>query len=254
MNAVMANIGASIRASIRQVFGIGRRQYESRPVIVLGMHRSGTSFLTGSLQLAGLDLGNHSTWNPHNRKGNRENGDIVAFQDAVLAARGHAWDNPPGDPVIWTQDEQARAAEVIAAYDRTGPWGFKDPRTLLMAEAWTRFYPEARFVGIFRNPVAVCRSLMRRSPIPEAEAYALWEAYNRRLLAVHERRPFPLLCFDVPEAVLHEKLNRVLPELGLKPLRREVFFSPDLKHHDSVAEIIPEPLRPLYAALGARQC
>jgi len=240
----------------RQLLGTGRTRSatSSRPVIVLGMHRSGTSFLTGSLQLAGLDLGNHSTWNPHNLKGNRENGDIVAFHDAVLAARGHVWNNPPVNPVVWSPEEQAQARNLIAAYDRTGPWGFKDPRTLLMTDAWREICPEARFVGIFRNPVAVCRSLRRRSQMTEAAAYALWEAYNRRLLDLCLSQPFPLLCFDMPEAELHEKLNRVLPDLGLKPLRQEVFFSPELRHHDSAPEVVPEALRPLYAALGARQC
>ena len=35
-----------------------------RVVCILGMHRSGTSCLTGSLQQAGLFLGDCHTWNP----------------------------------------------------------------------------------------------------------------------------------------------------------------------------------------------
>ena len=62
---------------------------------VLGMHRSGTSCLTGSLQEAGLYLGDCHTWNPHNLKGNRENQEIVDINDRVLADNGGAWDAPP---------------------------------------------------------------------------------------------------------------------------------------------------------------
>lgn len=224
------------------------------PLVVIGMHRSGTSFLTGSLQLAGLDLGHHSTWNPHNRKGNRENGDIVAFHDAVLAARGAAWNLPPEAPVAWTDVERAEAWRLVTAYDRSRPWGFKDPRTLLMVEEWRRLCPGARFVGIFRNPVAVSRSLMSRSPITEAETLMLWEAYNRRLLALHDVQPFPLLSFDESEAVLQGKLNAVLAGLGLQPLSREVFFSAELKHHEGAKETVPATLRPVWDALRARQC
>jgi hypothetical protein len=224
------------------------------PLIVVGMHRSGTSFLTGSLHIAGLDLGKHSTWNPHNRKGNRENGDIVAFHDAVLAARDAAWDRPPAAEVVWTPEERAEAQRLAAAYDRSGPWGFKDPRTLLMIGEWRKLCPGARFVGIYRNPAAVARSLMSRSPITEAEAHALWADYNRRLLALHDAQPFPILSFDAPEAELQDRLNAVLRALKLAPLSREVFFSADLKHHEAAREAVPEALAPILAALEARRC
>lgn len=224
------------------------------PLIVLGMHRSGTSFLTGSLQLAGLDLGKHSTKDKHNPKGNRENADIVAFHNDVLAARGAAWNAPPDRDVVWTQDEQVRARALLAAYDRSGPWGFKDPRSLLMLSAWAALCPDARFVGIFRNPVAVARSLVARSKMPEAQAIALWLHYNRALIALHDQCPFPLFCFDADADSLHAAMNAAFPALGLTPLSEEVFFSPDLRHHESPSEIIPDALRPLYDRLKARQC
>ena len=237
------------------------------PLIVLGMHRSGTSFLTGSLQLAGLDLGNHSTADKYNTKGNRENADIVAFHNAVLTARGHAWNDPPDKTgLIWTEEERMRAATLLAAYDQTGPWGFKDPRTLLMIDAWQALCPDARYVGIFRSPVAVARSLGTRFKMSEAQAFALWETYNRHLLALHDKAPFPLFSFDEDEVRLHAKLNAVLPQLGLTPLAQEVFFSPDLKHHDVPPEVIPEAIseaipqalleavQVIYRALQARQC
>ena len=62
-------------------------------ICILGMHRSGTSCLTGSLQEAGVDLGDCHSWNPHNRKGNRENQEIVDLNDAVLHLNDAAWDN-----------------------------------------------------------------------------------------------------------------------------------------------------------------
>ncbi len=219
------------------------------PVMVVGMHRSGTSFLTGSLQQAGLELGKHSAWNPHNLKGNRENQDIVAFHDAVLAARNAAWDNPPSSPITWTDAEAQQAAGLVAEYQGVEHWGFKDPRALLLVEEWRALLPDLQFVGIFRHPSAVARSLDARGGMPQAKAFALWVAYNRRLLELYRQQPFPLLCFDEDESVLHHKLNQVLVELGLSSLQDERFFSAELKHHEQEHKPLPNDLQSLYQEL-----
>lgn len=221
-------------------------------VMVVGMHRSGTSFLTGSLQESGLELGKFSAWNPHNLKGNRENLDIVAFNDEVLAARGFAWDNPPDQPVHWTENEFAKARELIADYDGVARWGFKDPRTLLLIEGWQELLPELRFVGIFRHPTAVAQSLAARGGMPQEKAFSLWLAYNKRLLALHRRHRFPLLCFDEDEGLLHRKLDIILNELGLEPPAEERFFSAELKHHEQVREPLPAELQKIYRELCRR--
>ena len=71
-----------------------------RILCVLGMHRSGTSCLTGSLQQGGLFLGKHHTWNEYNRKGNRENQDVVNLHEAIFKANGLDWKHPlrPSSP------------------------------------------------------------------------------------------------------------------------------------------------------------
>lgn len=226
------------------------------PLVVLGMHRSGTSFLTGTLQLAGLELGPHNTRARHNAKGNRENPEIVAFHDAVLAARGASWRSPPPDPIRWTPAEEARARALVASYEDTPRWGFKDPRSLAMIDEWRRICPGAGLIGIFRNPVSVTRSLLDRGmEITEAECWDLWRHSNEVLLRLHEAEPFPLFCFDESARVLHRKLGRILPDYGLAPPGRETFFSAELRHHKAAAQgQIPKDLRPLYQALKARQC
>lgn len=236
---------------IRSLFSRAE-QAQPRPervtVMVVGMHRSGTSFLTGSLQQAGLELGKFSAWNPHNLKGNRENLEIVAFNDEVLLKRGFAWDNPPTAPVLWSDEEYAAARELIAEYDGVARWGFKDPRTLLLVEGWRHLLPELRFVGIFRHPTAVAQSLAARGGMPQEQAFALWLAYNKRLLALYRQVKFPLLCFDEDESVLHRKLDAVLDELGLEP-SAERFFSAELKHHEQVRQPLPAELQKLYREL-----
>ena len=236
---------------------LGLRRLQPRhpaaPVIVLGMHRSGTSLLAGSLQLAGLELGIVSLKDKHNARGSRENAGIVSFHDAVLEARGFSWKNPPMGEIRWTDAERARAQAEVAELNTGGLWGFKDPRSLLMIRAWRGLCRDARFVGIFRNPVDVAASLVATKACDEATAYDLWDHYNRRLLALHQELEFPLLSFDDTAEVLHERLAPVLPQLGLGPLTGIGFYSKRLKHQSSRREDIPAGCARLYDALQARR-
>ena len=74
------------------------------------------------------------------------------------------------------------------------------------------------FVGLYRHPMAVARSLGAREsmPIPIEHGLALWKFYNLRLPQHYDKKPFPILCFDWPEAVFIEKLADVISSLGLQ--------------------------------------
>ena len=110
-------------------------------IMVLGMHRSGTSCLIGSLQHAGLHLGKHNTYNDHNLKGNRENNDIVALHEELLKDNGGSWKQPP--PVTrWSEKHFKKAEKIIASYRHHTAWGFKDPRTLLVLDGWKQLIPD----------------------------------------------------------------------------------------------------------------
>lgn len=216
---------------------------QSQPVeaatMVLGMHRSGTSFLTGTLQQYGLELGQHSTWNKHNTRGNRENADIMTFHDAVLTARGHAWNDPPTAPVIWTEAETAQARAIVASYAGLPHWGFKDPRALLMVDSWAALLPQVSYVGIFRHPLAVARSLKKRGFTTIEDAVALWQAYNLRLLEQHRRAPFPIFSFEEPPEVLLAKIETVAHGMGLTAPVDEPFFASELRQQEPGDETLP---------------
>ena len=111
-----------------------------RVIAVLGMHRSGTSWLTGTLQEAGLSLGDCHTWNKHNEKGNRENQQFVDLHDAILAANSAAWDNPP-TKVVWGSEHVAEARRLLEAHAGEPTFGFKDPRALLVLDGWKQLEP-----------------------------------------------------------------------------------------------------------------
>ena len=120
-------------------------------IAILGMHRSGTSCLAGSLQQAGLYLGEVVEQAPHNRKGNRESLAIRSLNDRLLESNDGAWNRPPAE-LVWSEIFASTRDRLIAKFaDRTS-WGFKDPRTLLTLPFWQDGIPELVFVGTFRHP------------------------------------------------------------------------------------------------------
>lgn len=227
--------------------------FPARVVCILGMHRSGTSCLTGSLEQAGLFLAERHTWNPHNTKGNRENQNFVDLNDEVLAANGGAWDHPPAR-VVWTADQVARAAGLLARHAGEANFGFKDPRVLLVLDGWKRACPDMRFVGVFRHPNAVAKSLEKRSEMPREQALDLWYWYNRILYREQKKVGFPLLSFDVAEQEFKRHLAEVVAYLGLDPVVGEnTFYDEHLRtSNQDIGEKVPWKLRRLYNKLLKR--
>ena len=222
-----------------------------RVVAVLGMHRSGTSWLAGSLQEEGLELGAVNVRAPHNEKGNRENGELAALHGAVLRAAGGVWDAPPGR-VEWSDEHRAALAAFIRRMCAGFPlWGFKDPRTLLVLDEWHRQVPQLERVGIFRHPAAVVRSLAARSPVSERAGLRLWRAYNEQLVAEHRRSPFPIIRFDDP-AALPQAVEVVARHLELPGARDAgTFFDAGLVRQGTTETRVPRSCRNVWDYLVA---
>jgi hypothetical protein len=160
-------------------------------VVVVGMHRSGTSAVTGAIGALGFnpvsaedrlssDQSNPEHWESHS---------ILQHNDAILAYFGGTWDAPPKLPEGWETDmglpDQTAASDLLAAaYPHPGPSVWKDPRVCLLLPYWRRvFQAPMAAVLVWRAPLAVARSLRRRNRMPIPYGVALWERYNRSAIA-----------------------------------------------------------------------
>jgi len=225
-----------------------------RPILVLGMHRSGTSCLAGCLEEAGLWLGEVNRSAPFNRKGNRENRSAMELNDKVLASVGAAWDRPPERDPEWDAAALDDLAALLDSYPCDRVWGLKDPRVLLTSGVWlARTKP--RLVGTYRHPLEVAASLQRRAEawkdtMPHAHALALWRAYNQRLLARHDEAAFPVLRYDQPADTYRDKVRRIASELGLPNPEAITFLDPDLRHESADAPV-PQDCADIWNRLNA---
>ena len=225
---------------------------DQKVLCVIGMHRSGTSCLIGSLQNGGLALGEHSTWDLHNTRGNRENPAVVNFHEGLLEDHRASWDRPPRR-LHFNGRHRQEAARIIGEFSGYPCWGFKDPRTTLALPLWRELIPGLQIIGIFRHPLAVAASLQKRdSPngISTAKGLSLWYHYNDILYREYRRQAFPLLSFDWDEEYFHLRLNEVHQSFNLRPLGPgQRFYNAELQHFSGGRERLPWRVGRLYRKL-----
>ncbi len=172
------------------------------PVIVAGMHRSGTSLAASWLDALGVDLGGDLIGaDERNPKGYYEDRAVVDMHGRLLTAATKAGEPGHAD-WGWTASEridrgvQARFIGEARSFLRRRqrddrPWGFKDPRASLLLDFWDELRADARFVLIYRFPWEVADSMQRVGEEvfldhPEY-AYPAWRLYNEHLLDFHRR-------------------------------------------------------------------
>jgi hypothetical protein len=219
------------------------------PIVVLGMHRSGTSILTRMLQVCGVHIG------PRLDR-NFESLFLRGLNVRLLRQAGAEWYAPEpyrrqrADPAfhaecVRTLDEalRARFAPRFLGWTRrvrlpgaAFPWGWKDPRTCLTMDAWLEVFPEARVVHVIRHPLDVALSLQRREEQRRAQGkhpcppvvdlnhnLGLWETYvqdglrYRRLGDRYHELRYEDLLADAPA-----RLGEILAACHLEPPRRRV--------------------------------
>lgn len=223
------------------------------PILILGMHRSGTSCLAGCLQEAGLFLGDVNMHAGFNKKGNRENRAIMEHHDQILRRVNASWDRPPKNDPTWTQGEKKELLALLGQYHDIGMWGVKDPRGLFMLDGWQELKP--KFIGTFRHPYEVVASLLYRSriwkqPMKVTTAYDLWATYNRKLLDLHRTQNFDIIRYDLDTEVYNSKLKRMALTLGLNSNINMKFRETALHNQRSHENCVPSDLKDIWEALN----
>lgn len=169
----------------------------NRPVIVIGMHRSGTSMVSQVLHDAGVFMGAEQDHN-------RESMPFLNVNQEVMWGAGLDW-LTPGEPENYACPQTALnmylyhfklnpnrwkyGSLVNALLKRIHdiPWGFKDPRSTYTLPMWMQMYPNAKVIHVIRHPESVVRSLMKRNQVQgevrdsrlddEAFCFDLWKQY-----------------------------------------------------------------------------
>jgi hypothetical protein len=266
-------------AGIDLAFALVLPPSQSTGLVVLGMHRSGTSAMSGILHIMGVPVGAEEDLMPAddaNQKGYWESRRLTDFQELLLREQGGSWDSPPSLPTGWERRPgllltRGRARRVFRRVYGSRPlWAWKDPRTSLTLPFWKRtLRSRILAIVIHRNPLEVARSLADRDGMGTERAVSLWETYNRSLLETAAGLPAFVASYESlvgdPSRVafaLQRFLiaNRIpvtaVPQDEVRSfvdgqLRHSAFDAKDLDHHPSITDSQRELARRLIQLDGA---
>lgn len=235
-------------------------------VVVLGMHRSGTSTITRGLKAIGVGLGDMLMPGvaDDNDKGFFEDLDISRFNLRLMAHIGVDWDDlvvpldlAPDGPLM-AEFFAPAVALLSQKLQRHAMFGFKDPRVSRLLPFWQRVFAElgvpVRYVIAYRNPASVAFSLGRRNGIDPGKGHYLWLVHQMESLLGCEGQPYIVVSYDRMLEHPLEQLERLwtwlaLPEPEASALNAYAeFLSPALRHapHSeaalTVADVPPEVL------------
>ena len=153
-------------------------------VIVLGMHRSGTSLMTNLLSKAGFYAGKDDDLmegNEWNRDGYFERWSVVDLNDSILKLCGGAWDSPPDEKKILSINISEIIESLLEAYEGKANFIIKDPRMCLTFPAWRKALgDDIKIIRIDRDEDAVADSLYKRDSFTKEKSLELRSIYLER--------------------------------------------------------------------------
>jgi GT2 family glycosyltransferase len=170
-------------------------------ILLVGMHRSGTSLLGSLLPHLGVALpGDMFAGDIHNPEGYFERRDVTDLQEQLLIDLGRWWPSAAGVlplPDGWmdwpcTRRAANQLGKLLAdeAEQHQGPWAIKDPRSSLLLPLWKEICTDLTIplmlVHAVRAPAEVMVSLLRRDAnaagMTPVRAQQLWWHHNIRIL------------------------------------------------------------------------
>jgi hypothetical protein len=179
------------------------------PIILLGMHRSGTTLLSKILGQFGIHMGN--------RLGKLNETNFFLDIDLLILELFHSfWDYPLSIKNIFKNNSIAvknitfELQNWINSYrfyknyvgirnfkkfyfEKSAPWGWKDPRSTITWPFWVKIFNSPKFIFIYRNGIDVAESLRRAESFSEnylgsrhsslrattlSGAFKMWEEYH----------------------------------------------------------------------------
>ena len=155
-------------------------------VVVLGMHRSGTSVITRGLQVLGVELGNRlmPPSEGNNSKGFWEDVDINQLNIEMLHFLKRDWHFlapilPSEIEMLCNAGYLQRAIELLQQKTSSAEiFGFKDPRVAKLLPFWKEVFAhghwQVSYVLVIRHPLSVCHSLSKRDRLNFEKSYLLW--------------------------------------------------------------------------------
>jgi hypothetical protein len=219
---------------------------EIKTVVVLGMHRSGTSMTSAILEKLGINLGEETVGAAGtNPLGHFEDKMFLELNKRILKKAGGSWDNPPEKKEILALRPKYQEEINKLVSNKKEDWGWKEPRTSLTINLYYPHLSNVYFIYCKRNEDDVAKSLKKRDDISIEEGKVLKSIYDNRiqnflvnidndkqLIIKYEKvlkdsrneieNIIEFLNLDINENQIQDAIKVVLPKNELKKLSKKV--------------------------------
>jgi len=177
-------------------------------LLVLGMHRSGTSALSGVLDILGVNMGKElMPASSDNQKGFFENRLIKEFNENILSKHlNTTWYDINLLPNQWAEAKnleplyQEAKNIILNDYSDSDIFGIKDPRMSIFLPFWEKIFIELninlKIIIPYRNPIEVANSLKKRNKFTFERSFVLWVRYMMESERNSRNYPRVLITFD----------------------------------------------------------
>ena len=196
-------------------------------ILVLGMHRSGTSAVTRVINLLGATLPKHlmPAATQNNPTGFWESANLQRFHDDLLASAGSAWDDWRPFNEQWyssgVADQFSSDAHALlkSEFGRAPLLVLKDPRVCRFAPFWFRLLTAQRIrtccVLPIRNPLEVAESLSRRDGLDPSISHLIWLRHVLDAELASREKPRAIVSYEHFLDDWREIMRRAGCELGV---------------------------------------
>jgi hypothetical protein len=163
---------------------------QSKTLMVVGMHRSGTSLITNWLYRCGLQIGEHLLEPGRgNVEGHFEDVEFLKIHEEILTSNdfpstGYVFDK--GIDISLYHLEKLKG--VIKVKNQLyKQWGWKEPRTCLFLDLYRELLPNSKYLVIVRDHGSVVHSMLKRDFALFEDKYLSRKIFQR-LVWIYFRR------------------------------------------------------------------
>ena len=217
-------------------------------LVILGMHRSGTSAAAGQCAALGLSFGdNLLPPQSDNPKGYYEDREITGANDLLVTALFGGWDSPvPWNEATRLPSHHSYIQGITDSAKKTfllwnlgqQNWAVKDPRFSRLLPIWCPIFQSMKldvaFIMVVRRPSEVAASLQKRDGLGLTTSRLLWFRHVAEPLAYAIDHGLRIGIIPYDTLVRSpERLSTVLHEIGVStnPAVHSPFVDAALRHH-----------------------
>lgn len=202
-------------------------------VVVLGMHRSGTSVITRSLEACSVFLGDKLiSGEKDNEKGFFEDAEINRLNEQFLAQLGGTWCSiflAPADESLISEYIEKNLTVLSSRFSSNPLWAIKEPRITRLPFLWDRVLQaldsDVKYILANRHPFSVADSLKKRNELPRLHALVIWMIHQALGMSTLVKYGGLVVDYDIFMDNPAHELQRISNFIGAAPKHAEEFIS-----------------------------